>query len=79
MEDFTDDIIDLTLGQKIVFLRKKKGFHKRQLFVDAIKDVSYTYIWEIENGTKTSIPDEILEKIAEVLEVSPAVLKSAKS
>lgn len=66
----------MPLGEKIMYLRKeKKGFQRRQLFVNEIKTVSYSYIWEIESGVKKDVPDEILEVIAKVLEVPVAILK----
>ncbi len=79
MTAFDADIFqDLTIGQRIMYLRKFRGFNKRQQFVDEVKHVSYSYIWEIENGSKTTIPDEILEKIAQVLQVPVELLKNKK-
>lgn len=58
-----------TLGQKIMYLRKLRGFTKRQDFVNAVNEGSYGYIWEIEAGIVTNIPDHILKRIADVLQI----------
>ncbi|MEG6584378.1 helix-turn-helix domain-containing protein [Dendrosporobacter sp. 1207_IL3150] len=65
----------MTLGERIKYLRKIRGFHKRQDFVDAVNESSYQYLWEIELGNKSNIPKSLILRIAEVLNVPTKILE----
>lgn len=76
MEDYNIDTLKkLTLGQKITYLRKLRGFQERKAFLEVFDDVSYSYLWQIETDIITNIPNRLLEKLAEILHVPPEILK----
>jgi len=76
LEDYNIDTLKkLTLGQKITYLRKLRGFQERKAFLEVFDDVSYSYLWQIETDIITNIPNRLLEKLAEILHVPPEILK----
>lgn len=62
----------MTLGEKIKYLRVKKGLSQEQLanMLDTTKQAIYKY----ENGIVTNIPLDKIEIIASVLDSTPAYL-----
>lgn len=64
------------LGEKIKFLRQSKRLSQNKL--SERSGVSQSYINELENGKKTNPTYELLQKIAQALEVPISDILEAK-
>jgi transcriptional regulator with XRE-family HTH domain len=62
----------MTIGDRIKALRERKGLTQDELakFIDSTKQTIHKY----ENNIVTNIPSDKIEKIAQVLNTSPAYL-----
>lgn len=58
----------MTLGERIIHLRNRKGWSSGRLAEEA--GVSRGYLWQLESGGKARPSLDVLERLARALEVS---------